>query len=85
MRPITYIRFEGVPLCSNQDNYERWRDASRTCNSTTLIAGFCSDCSRKFQVAMIEQDRCEHPEVRFREDEDGWVEGYIPKKGAVNE
>jgi hypothetical protein len=39
---------------------------------------FCTDCMPDYQHDMISLGRCRHHEVRFREDEHGFVEGFFP-------
>ena len=37
---------------------------------------YCEDCLPEFQREMIRKNQCQHPEVIFRVDEDGFVSGY---------
>jgi hypothetical protein len=64
------------PACFNsQAEYDLWKDA-RHISATRCQP--CTDCTVDYKVEMCLQDRCAHPEVRFRLDEDGFTEGYFP-------
>ena len=43
------------------------------------------DCLPEYQRRMCAARRCERPEVRFRVDEDGFIEGYLPGLGKHDE
>jgi len=66
----------GVPCCDG-DTFEAWRELAKL--SAPPRAGFCTDCLPEFQRMNIDRGTCAHPEVCFRVDADGFVEGYFPK------
>ena len=37
---------------------------------------YCEDCLPEHQREMIGKNRCQHPEVVFRADEDGFMAGF---------
>lgn len=44
--------------------------------STRKRNDYCEDCLPEFQREMIKKKQCQHPEVFFRVDEDGFVAGF---------
>lgn len=73
------------PLCfASPEQYKNWVKAARACarGSKELISGFCTDCTPEYQAQMIELNRCEHPDVQFAVDRDGFMSGYRPNGAA---
>lgn len=38
-------------------------------------SGFCTDCTPEYKAKMLAANRCEHPEIRFCLDQDGFIQG----------
>lgn len=62
------------PKCATLKQYVGWRNLARVTRGTTE-AGFCTDCTAKYQASMMAQGRCQHPEVQFNP-----YGGYVPAK-----
>lgn len=66
------------PACFNsQEDWDGWRLIARK----TYIdkrAGYCIDCTASYQARMVEEGRCEKPDIIFRIDSDGMLEGRMP-------
>jgi hypothetical protein len=77
---ITFAR--PVPSCTTRAQYELWRAAATKANTGVMHDGFCTDCTQKYKYAMMQEGRCEHPEIKFREDDDGMIEGFSPREEA---
>lgn len=75
-----YVHFHNeYPLCfQSKEQYTTWSELAR--GSTQAQFGPCTDCTPEFQDRMKKEMRCEHPEVEFDKDEDGFISGYIPYK-----
>lgn len=73
-----------IPRCTNQPMFLEWIESARqsnmTLNRSDELLPYCVDCTPEYQQEMIEQDRCDYPQVRFRLDRDGLIEGYLPGK-----
>jgi hypothetical protein len=73
------IKFEGpVPRCFSRRQYELWKSVARGWRD---VVSPCTDCTPGFQAAMKVAGKCEHPEMVFDEDEDGFAYGRMPRKG----
>ena len=59
------------PPCTNLRDYKEWLMML----PPTGKYGFCEDCTPKYKLEMMDQGRCEHPEIRFERDEDGFLNG----------
>lgn len=72
-----YVHFhKEYPLCfASKEQYASWGELAR--GSTRALYGPCTDCLPKYQAEMIKEKRCEHPEVQFAVDSDGFISGYI--------
>ena len=68
-----YIDFKVIPSCSSAEDYQEWHKLM----PPTGRYGFCEDCTPRYKMKMMNQGRCEHPEVRFERDEDGFLNGVI--------
>ncbi len=77
---VTFAR--PVPSCATRIHYELWRAGVRASNTGVMRDGFCTDCTQKYKYTMMQEGRCEHPEIRFREDDDGFIEGFLPRGEA---
>jgi hypothetical protein len=55
-----------VPKCANEEQVVGWLKVAGGHNMKKPVCGFCSDCIPDFQAKMIEQGRCENPEVIFK-------------------
>jgi len=70
------IRFDGIPKCVSAEQYALWTEAARFMPPQTY--GFCTDCTKEYQTEMLLQERCAHPEVKFRKQGRLTNEGFIP-------
>lgn len=61
--------------CFTQQQYLSWQQMAKRV-STRRRNDYCEDCLPEFQRAMIAQNKCQHPEVVFRTDEDGFMAGF---------
>ena len=69
---------QGSPYCFPVDLWVLWKQAARIARPPTCrFNPWCSDCTPEYQALMLAEERCGHPEVQFRLDEDGMLEGYI--------
>ncbi len=68
-----------TPACFTEQQFVAWREAGQ---GWSPLAGPCTDCTPGFQARMKVAGKCEHPEMIFDEDEDGFVYGRKPKPGA---
>lgn len=74
---MAYVHFKNKwPSCTEPTVYRLWKEAT-----TRAIPqyGFCTDCTPEYQSKMIRAGRCEHPEVLFEIDKDGFICGTIRK------
>ena len=78
-RPRQATKF---PECTPRNVYVLWRDVARTGGIAPGIAGFCTDCLPDWKRKNLREGSCNNPHVKFRVDEDGFVEGYVPGKIA---
>ncbi len=70
-------KFAGdVPKCFDRESYRLWHKAARDASPGAL--GPCTDCTPARKMLMKEQGRCERPEIKFRYDDDGFIEGFWP-------
>ena len=68
-----------IPMCTDQKTYKLWISAARMTGGISNKAGFCIDCLPEYQTQMIKRGKCSNPGILFREDKDGFVEGYLPR------
>ena len=61
------------PSCTTPEDYKAWRKLPPQAGQ----AGFCEDCTPKFKLKMIDQGKCDHPDIRFTRDVDGILTGRI--------
>lgn len=40
---------------------------------------YCIDCTQNYQREMLARRLCIRPDVLFRQDADGWIEGYAER------
>ena len=77
-RTMRVVHYEnGVPKCTDQVTYQRWKKTLDSLDRNPAC-DFCLDCNQGYQAKMIEAGRCENPDIRFRADADGMIEGYLP-------
>jgi predicted HTH transcriptional regulator len=62
--------------CTNRKVFEIWKEAARQSGG---VKSFCQDCLPGYKARMTACGKCTHPEIKFREDEDGFVEGFSEK------
>jgi hypothetical protein len=85
-RPLSHrLIHNGCPSCIDQAPYALWLKASKRYKTGQLMSGFCTDCLPAFQKAKIAEGRCDHPDVKFYTDEDGFIDGYLPSEIQVFE
>lgn len=64
-----------TPKCFDDDRQFRgWLECREQCYDRD--AHICEDCLPEYQERMVKVGRCEHPEVKFRVDKHGMVEGW---------
>lgn len=68
------------PECTSRKDYDLWCAVAKTHKITVEIAGFCTDCRPEFKRKHMAAGNCSNPNIRFRVDSDGFVEGYVPGK-----
>lgn len=64
-----------ISKCLTQQQYQSWQQMAKRVR-TRIRNDYCEDCLPDFQREMLRKNRCQHPEVVFREDEDGFVAGF---------
>ena len=75
----------GEPVYPLMTPYEIWRAAWRVSqglesgHESTRRNPYCRDCTRAYQEEQLLAGNCNHPEVRFKTDKDGFVTGYAPR------
>ena len=70
------------PACVSWHDYELWHQAARLFPSG-LVSGFCTDCTPEFQEKTMMAGTCEHHELYFIRDTDGFIEGRTPASKAA--
>lgn len=76
---INALMVRRIPDCTSSEAYRKWRSScylSRPPSNTW----FCTDCTPLHQTMMKMQGKCNHPYIKFRLDEDDYLEGYIDEK-----
>ena len=68
-------------LCATPEQYEEWRRVARL-SPPPYESWFCTDCTPQYQLEMKEKGWCARPEIKFRRNKDGGVEGYAPSKSS---
>jgi hypothetical protein len=69
------------PACfDSEEQYLSWVHAAR---AAQFKINHCNDCTPQYQSRMIQQHRCEHPEVRFETDEDGFIIGTTSRRSKA--
>lgn len=68
------------PACADFRAIEIWKHAARLAGGLNLRAGMCVDCLPDWKRKNMREGSCNNPHVKFRVDEDGFVEGYVPGK-----
>ncbi len=64
-----------ISKCFTVQQYQAWQQMAKRVQ-TRNRNDYCEDCLPEFQRAMKENNKCQHPEVIFRMDEDGFMAGY---------
>lgn len=64
-----------ISKCITQKQYLSWQQMAKRVR-TRNRDDYCEDCLPEFQCEMINKNQCQHPEVVFRVDEDGFVTGF---------
>lgn len=62
--------------CTTPEVFDLWKISAR---QTGNVKTFCIDCTPAFKAKMCVAGKCSNPTIKFREDEDGFVEGFDPK------
>ena len=72
------LEFEGpYPRCfDSKEQFKAWVSAAR---GSSPRAGFCTDCIKDYQEKMVQQGRCQYPEVEFYDFEMD-KDGYFPNR-----
>lgn len=79
------IEISAAPRCfDSQERWKLWWEASNACaHKENAMQRACTDCNPKYQEQMILAGRCEHPETKFRYDDEDGFSGYWPKVEAA--
>ncbi|NBW12325.1 MAG: hypothetical protein EBR82_30270 [Caulobacteraceae bacterium] len=64
-------------------NFNLWKDAARI-SMVNQKSSVCEDCTPEYQARMIDEGKCENPEVVFDVDEDGFIFGRLPRQRELN-
>lgn len=64
-----------ISRCLTQQQYLSWLQMAKRVR-TRIRNDYCEDCLPEYQGEMIRNNRCQHPEVVFQVDEDGFVTGF---------
>jgi hypothetical protein len=65
------VVFEGTPRCaSSTAEYEEWRHFARF---ELLPSDFCTDCTLDYKCKMMQEGRCDYPEIQFDENNNGYL------------
>lgn len=64
-----------ISECITQQQYLSWQQMEKRVR-THIRHDYCEDCLPEYQREMIKKNRCQHQEVVFRVDEDGFVAGF---------
>ena len=67
------------PMCASRGELNGWKKAAKLCGGLTLRAGFCTDCTPDFKRKSMANSVCNNPHIVFSVDEDGFVEGRVPR------
>lgn len=68
-----------IPACMTREQYKAWK---QMCGAWSPVAGPCTDCTPGFQARMKVAGKCDHPEIVFEEDEEGFVYGRKPNRSG---
>lgn len=73
---------QSPPRCfQNPDDATLWQRSARYAPAGS--SSYCADCTRKFQMEMVEEGLCDHPDVIFvTNPQDGTTTGFKPKDPA---
>ena len=68
------------PKCFTCTQWAEWLDIEPVFRPYTLEGQLfpCADCVPAYQARMIKENKCEHPEVVFALDRDGFPTGKMP-------
>lgn len=70
------LRHNGQPACfPTRKTWEAYKDACRYGGGHYSM---CTDCTPEYKAQMEREMLCSHPEIEFRQDEDGIIEGFRP-------
>ncbi len=64
-----------ISPCLTQQQYLSWQQMAKRVG-TRNRNDYCEDCLPEYQCEMIRKNRCQHPEVVFQMDEDGFMAGF---------
>ena len=70
-----------IPLCWPIDklgDYKLWRESALV-SPPHPKSSICEDCTPEYQQQMIEQKKCENPEILFEIDNEGFLAGRLPR------
>lgn len=67
---------EDYPPCfDNLDQYKAWIELAKETFGEVVEAAFCTDCTVKFKLRMMREDRCVYPDTFFVMTEEGEIVG----------
>lgn len=69
-----------VPTCSDSGTFKLWVAEARRVGGLNAKTGFCIDCLPDFKRKHMRAGTCNSPQIKFRVDADGFIEGYAPGK-----
>jgi hypothetical protein len=64
-----------ISKCITQQQFLSWQQMAKRVR-TRNRDDYCEDCLPEYQREMIKKNKCRHPEVIFRADEDGFMAGF---------
>jgi hypothetical protein len=72
-----------TPKCfHNHQQFVSWMATARITGGC-YEAGYCTDCTPEYKARMTVANRCEHHEIRFTWDQDGFIQGTNNLQGDL--
>lgn len=72
-------RIRTCPSCTTPEKYEAWVNVAANIKPP-YSTWFCTDCTPTFAARSRMRGVCDYPEIKFRRDKDGGLEGYFPRQ-----
>lgn len=79
MREKKEQSYRKMPNCTDKDSWRRWENVLKTYGKDVRPgrAYFCTDCTPEFAKKHRRTGTCNHPNIVFKFDKDGFIEGRI--------